>query len=150
LIDGLPNVGFAIALDRRARLPRSQPIAADTLKAGGILQGFHAFLWVLIIVEQSGDVTLEIASEITLQQAHFQVIDNRVQRGKGCAVRSGTDRAGGNFVFSMDADLSVSASESPISPGNGSIPPKAKSASSATACACPATRSPSAEPWRPV
>ena len=113
-------------------------------------RGFTHSYEVLIIVEQSGDGTLEIASEITSQQAHFQVIDNRVQRGKGCAVRSGMNRARGNLVFSMDAGLSVSASESPISPGNGSIPPKAKSASSATACACPATRSPSAEPWRPV
>jgi dolichyl-phosphate beta-glucosyltransferase len=66
---------------------------------------------VLIIVEQSGDGTLEIASEIASQQAHFQVIDNRVQREKGYAVRSGMRRARGEFVFYTDADLSVPLAE---------------------------------------
>jgi dolichyl-phosphate beta-glucosyltransferase len=74
-------------------------------------RGFTHSYEVLIIVEQSGDGTLEIASEITSQQAHFQVIDNRVQRGKGYAVRSGMNRARGNFVFYMDADLSVPLAE---------------------------------------
>ena len=66
-------------------------------------RGFTHSYEVLIIVEQSGDGTLEIASEITSQQAHFQVIDNRVQRGKGYAVRSGMNLARGEFVFSMAA-----------------------------------------------
>jgi len=70
-------------------------------------RGFTRSYEVLIVVEQSGDGTLEIASRITSQQAHFQVIDNRVQRGKGHAVRSGMNRARGEFVFYMDADLSV-------------------------------------------
>lgn len=62
---------------------------------------------VLIIVERSADGTLEIAARFAAQQAHFQAIDNAVQRGKGYAVRSGLLRARGEFVFYMDADLSV-------------------------------------------
>ena len=62
---------------------------------------------VLVIVERSTDGTLEIAARFAAQQAHFQAVDNAVQRGKGHAVRSGMLRARGEFVFYMDADLSV-------------------------------------------
>ena len=62
---------------------------------------------VLIIVERSTDGTLEIAARFAAQQAHFQAVDNEVQRGKGYAVRSGVLRARGEYVFYMDADLSV-------------------------------------------
>jgi dolichyl-phosphate beta-glucosyltransferase len=62
---------------------------------------------VLIIVERSSDGTLEIAARFAAEQAHFQAVDNLVQRGKGYAVRSGMLRARGKFVFYMDADLSV-------------------------------------------
>ena len=62
---------------------------------------------VLVIVERSTDGTLEIAARFAAQQAHFQAVDNEVQRGKGYAVRSGMLRARGEFVFYMDADLSV-------------------------------------------
>ncbi len=62
---------------------------------------------VLVIVERSTDGTLEIAARFAAQQAHFQAVDNQVQRGKGYAVRSGMLRARGEFVFYMDADLSV-------------------------------------------
>lgn len=62
---------------------------------------------VLVIVERSADGTLEIAARFAAQQAHFQAVDNGVQRGKGFAVRAGVLRARGEFVFYMDADLSV-------------------------------------------
>lgn len=62
---------------------------------------------VLIIVERSTDGTLDIAARFAAQQAHFQAVDNLVQRGKGCAVRAGMLRARGEFIFYMDADLSV-------------------------------------------
>lgn len=63
---------------------------------------------VLIVVEQSTDGTLQIAREHPRQQAHsFKAIDNGPQRGKGHAVRSGMLQAEGEFVFYMDADLSV-------------------------------------------
>ncbi len=72
---------------------------------------FKRSMEVLIVVEKSTDGTLEIARELASQQAHFagvtEVIDNTVQRGKGYAVRSGMLRAKGEFVFYMDADLSV-------------------------------------------
>jgi dolichyl-phosphate beta-glucosyltransferase len=66
---------------------------------------------VLIVVERSSDRTLEIAASFAAQQAHFQVIDNLVHRGKGYAVRSGMQRAQGAHVFYMDADLSVPLAE---------------------------------------
>jgi dolichyl-phosphate beta-glucosyltransferase len=72
---------------------------------------FKRSMEVLIVVEKSSDGTLEIARDLAAQQAHsariVEVIDNTVQRGKGYAVRSGMLRAGGKYVFYMDADLSV-------------------------------------------
>src|SRR5205085_6349578 len=62
---------------------------------------------VVIVVERGTDETLEIAAAFAARQAHFHVIDNPVQRGKGCAVRTGMLRARGEIVFYMDADLSV-------------------------------------------
>jgi len=66
---------------------------------------------VLVIVEKSSDGTFELASGLASSQANFQVIDNRVRRGKGFAVRSGMLKARGKFVFYMDADLSVPLEE---------------------------------------
>jgi dolichyl-phosphate beta-glucosyltransferase len=65
----------------------------------------------LIVVEHSTDGTLELAREGVAEQANFRVIDNRVQRGKGYAVRSGMREARGEIVFYMDADLSVPLEE---------------------------------------
>ena len=62
---------------------------------------------VLVIVEKSSDGTFALASGIASSQACFQVIDNKVHRGKGYAVRAGMLLARGEFVFYMDADLSV-------------------------------------------
>ena len=76
-------------------------------------RGFTRTYEVLIVVEQSTDGTLEIAAKQVAQQAHFQVIDNGPKRGKGHAVRSGMQRARGDIVFYMDADLSVPLAEVP-------------------------------------
>jgi dolichyl-phosphate beta-glucosyltransferase len=69
---------------------------------------------VLIVVEHSTDGTLELAREATAEQANFHVIDNRVHRGKGYAVRSGIRQARGDIIFYMDADLSVPLEEIPV------------------------------------
>lgn len=66
---------------------------------------------IVVVVEQSKDGTLEIAREYAKQQAEsphvLRVIDGGPQRGKGHAVRSGMLAAAGEYVFYMDADLSV-------------------------------------------
>jgi dolichyl-phosphate beta-glucosyltransferase len=78
---------------------------------GDFFRDFTRSYEVLIVVEQSTDGTLEIAAGHVAQQAHFHVIDNGPQRGKGHAVRSGMRRARGEIVFYMDADLSVPLAE---------------------------------------
>src|SRR4029453_4208917 len=55
--------------------------------------------------------TLAVARELTNPHPQFTVIDNLVHRGKGFAVRTGMLRAKGEFVFYMDADLSVPLQE---------------------------------------
>ncbi len=89
------------AYHEAGRLPR----ALEELAKFGDGLGFPFEVW--IVVEHGGDETLEIAAAFAARQAHFQVIDNPVHRGKGCAVRTGMLRARGEVVFYMDADLSV-------------------------------------------
>jgi len=62
---------------------------------------------IIFIIERSSDATLDVARELTSPHPQFTVIDNAVHRGKGFAVRTGMLRAKGEFVFYMDADLSV-------------------------------------------
>jgi dolichyl-phosphate beta-glucosyltransferase len=83
------------------RLPRT----LEALAEFGVGLGFPFEVW--IVVERGRDETLEIAAAFAARQAHFHVIDNPVQRGKGCAVRTGMLRARGEVIFYMDADLSV-------------------------------------------
>ena len=66
---------------------------------------------VLIMVEKSTDRTVEVATEAARGEPRIEVVDNKVQRGKGYAVRTGMLRARGDIVFFMDADLSTPLAE---------------------------------------
>lgn len=66
---------------------------------------------ILVVVEKSKDETLELARKAVATQPNFHIIDNEVQRGKGYAVRAGMLKAAGEYVFYMDADLSVPLEE---------------------------------------
>lgn len=59
------------------------------------------------MVEPGTDRTREIATEAAACQPNLRVIANEEHRGKGFAVRTGMQAATGEFVFYMDADLSV-------------------------------------------
>ena len=89
------------AYNEARRLPQTLDKMADFL--GQIGKPYE----VLIIVERGVDGTLDIARRFAARQAHFFAVDNLVQRGKGHAVRTGMLRAGGDYIFYMDADLSV-------------------------------------------
>ena len=65
----------------------------------------------LVVVEKSTDGTLDLALQAAAGRADFQIIDNKIHRGKGHAVRSGVLRARGAVVFYMDADLSTPLEE---------------------------------------
>jgi dolichyl-phosphate beta-glucosyltransferase len=99
-----PPVSLVVpAYNEASRLPHSLAELSGYCAAGGEGESYE----VLIVVEHSTDGTLELARESVAEQANFRVIDNRVQRGKGYAVRSGMLEARGDIVFYMDADLSV-------------------------------------------
>lgn len=68
-------------------------------------------LEIIVVIEKSTDRTLELARSVVGDDPRFHVIDNVVHRGKGYAVRSGMQRARGDVVFFMDADLSTPLSE---------------------------------------
>lgn len=102
----LPYLSIVVPTYNEAR---RLPQTLDTLR--DFFREFTRTYEVLIVVEQSGDGTLEIASEAARRQENFMAIDNGPQRGKGHAVRSGMLRARGEHVFYMDADLSVPVGE---------------------------------------
>lgn len=62
---------------------------------------------IIIVVEPGTDRTREIATEAAARQPNLRVIANEQHRGKGFAVRTGMQAATGDFIFYMDADLSV-------------------------------------------
>lgn len=68
----------------------------------------HEVIWV---VEKSSDGSLELAAGKLPKQENFKLVDNKVHRGKGYAVRTGMGLAAGTFVFYMDLDLSVPLEE---------------------------------------
>jgi len=109
-----PQVSIIIpAYNEARRLPQSLGALREFLGAGPSSSGkvSPGSYEVLIVVEHGTDGTLELAREATAEQANFHVIDNRVHRGKGYAVRSGMRLAKGAVVFYMDADLSVPLEE---------------------------------------
>jgi dolichyl-phosphate beta-glucosyltransferase len=61
----------------------------------------------LVVVEPCADETLEIALRHAAVHPQFRVLEGTVHRGKGSAVRRGVLEATGDYVFYMDADLSV-------------------------------------------
>jgi dolichyl-phosphate beta-glucosyltransferase len=82
-------------------------LAASLEKLSAFCSGIGFAHEVLVVVEKSTDGTLALAQRAVEKQSNFRIIDNRVQRGKGYAVRSGMLEARGEFVIYMDADLSV-------------------------------------------
>ena len=66
---------------------------------------------VLVVVEKSADGTLEAAQAAAENVDQIRVIDNKVHRGKGYAVRSGMAMVQGDPVFFMDADLATPLEE---------------------------------------
>lgn len=68
-------------------------------------------LEVLAMIEKSKDKTVEVSQAVIKNDPRFYVIDNKVQRGKGFAVRTGMARATGDLIFFMDADLSTPLDE---------------------------------------
>jgi glycosyltransferase involved in cell wall biosynthesis len=107
-----PQVSIIVpAYNEARRLPGSLRLLGDHLRAASWAARSSGSFEVLIVVEHSTDGTLELAREAVAEQANFHVIDNRVQRGKGYAVRSGMRQARGALIFYMDADLSVPVGE---------------------------------------
>ena len=101
-----PQISIVVpAYNEARRLPHSLRLLRNHLSASS--RSFE----VLVVVEHSTDGTLELAREAVPEQANFHVIDNRVHRGKGYAVRSGMRQARGAIQFYMDADLSVPLEE---------------------------------------
>lgn len=85
----------------RHRIERSIALVAR------FLRDFPLDMQVTYVIETSDDGTLEIATAAAAAHDRITVHDNRVQRGKGYAVRSGMHMADGDIVLYNDTDLAV-------------------------------------------
>jgi len=66
--------------------------------------------WELILVNDgSTDRTLEVATRIAGQYPNISVVSYPKNRGRGYALRSGFARASGNFMITIESDLSWNA-----------------------------------------
>jgi len=91
------------AYNEAHRLPGNLPKLLAYLDGLALADGFE----VLVVVERSGDDTVERCRAIAAHRPELQVIANEVKRGKGYAVRVGMLRGSGDIAFFMDADLST-------------------------------------------
>ena len=95
-----PRLSIVIpAFNEESRLPATLAVLAEFV-AGKSAE-------VIVAVEKSTDNSLELASKFAASHPQFRVLANDVQRGKGFAVKRGMLAAKGEYVFFMDADLSV-------------------------------------------
>lgn len=97
-----PELSIVIpAFNEETRLPSTLESLTSYLKENSI----HSEI--LVVVEKSTDKTLEVARSYANKHNQIRVIDNKVQRGKGYAIRCGVLEAKGRIILNMDADLSV-------------------------------------------
>jgi dolichyl-phosphate beta-glucosyltransferase len=89
------------AYNEAQRLPPTLAALADWQ------HGCERSIEIIIVVEPGTDRTREIATGAAARQPNLRVIANDVHRGKGFAVRTGMQAATSDFIFYMDADLSV-------------------------------------------
>jgi len=61
----------------------------------------------LIVIEPGSDRTEEVARRESGADPRFEIVRNPTAHGKGYAVKTGMLRARGDWIFFMDADLSV-------------------------------------------
>lgn len=98
--DQAPRVSIVIpARNEEQRLPAS---------IREIRRAFPSEAWeFLIVLEPGSDRTEEVARREIDGDPRFEILLNPTAHGKGYAVKSGMLRARGDWIFFMDADLSV-------------------------------------------
>jgi dolichyl-phosphate beta-glucosyltransferase len=102
LVPGQPLLSIVIpAYKEQNRLPRTLK------KVQEFFNNYPLPVEIIASIEKSPDQTWLKASEAVAGDSRFQVVDNRIQRGKGYAVRKGMLSARGTYVLFMDADLAT-------------------------------------------
>ena len=71
---------------------------------------------IIVVDDGSSDNSCKIVREFfsklgSNDKYHFDLIENRINRGKGFSVRKGLERAGGKFILFTDADFSTPIEE---------------------------------------
>lgn len=98
--DQAPRVSIVIpARNEAARLPAS---------IREIRRVFPSEAWEFVLVIERSDDGTEAAARLAVDgDQRFVIVANAVARGKGFAVKAGMLQARGDWIFFMDADLSV-------------------------------------------
>lgn len=100
-----PKVSIVIpAYNEESRLPES------IQKLENYIDKNKLKVEIIIVVEKSGDRTLQAARQAIGKDQRFRLIDSPEHKGKGHAVKTGILEAAGDLIFFMDADLSTDLS----------------------------------------
>lgn len=66
---------------------------------------------IIVVLDGSKDNTLKVVSKLAKKYKAIQIIDNKINRGKGSVVRQGILASKGEYVLFMDADNSTHIDE---------------------------------------
>lgn len=89
------------AYNEGERLARSLMVVHEYLSNSGIAYE------VIVVSDGSTDGTAALAERLSGELPQLRVVEHRVNRGKGYAVRTGVLAARGHYVMFTDADLSI-------------------------------------------
>jgi dolichyl-phosphate beta-glucosyltransferase len=68
---------------------------------------------VIVVDDGSTDQTVPVSREAAISCQNFKIVQNKVNKGKGYAVKTGVFHAEGNIIVFSDADLSTPIEELP-------------------------------------
>jgi hypothetical protein len=111
---------YLVAKPKRARKPMSCSVIIPCYnEAGNIVDCLRripkmgSFTEVIVVDDGSSDGTAAMVNADLNPEVTIKLISNKVNRGKGHAVREGFDRARGDVLMILDADMAVMPEELP-------------------------------------
>lgn len=85
-----------------------QCIYENLLSVCEYVSTFHPNYEILLVNDGSTDCTFEEAIRARKENFHIKIVTYRINRGKGGAIKEGIEKASGEYIAFLDADLDLS------------------------------------------
>lgn len=85
-----------------------QCIYENLLSVCEYVSTFHPNYEILLVNDGSTDCTFEEAMRARKENFHIKIVTYRINRGKGGAIKEGIEKASGEYIAFLDADLDLS------------------------------------------